>query len=130
MSEEEIDNSRECECSDTSYKEPIIKEVTDSKNKVKRNVWEEKSFDRAKPGDPSCNYYASLGQWSVVENAIVGFPQYNGKREKVLVLNQNVNLTSANIKIEFPENTSIIATNLSWDGNVTLPETQEEASIP
>ena len=132
MTEEEIEQLKSISCDDTNFNSEtdwkIFKEIDNIEDLIVPNIWEEKPFDWVRPGDSSCEYYSSLGEWEIIGNAIVGYPQYNGLRQKVLILNEPAVLDSEEVKLEIPSGIQIVSENLYWDGNITLPTSKDSSS--
>lgn len=121
LTEGQINWIKNVSCDNTTVRYFPIINVTSIYDKIIYNNYSEKPFDWVRAGQTGCEYYSSLGKWYVENNVIVGYPQYNGMKQKVLVINEQVNLTSEDINLQIAPYTQIVSMNLSWDGNVSLP---------
>jgi len=123
-----LNGLKQISCNDTSPRMMINQTINNSLSLIVANNWSLKPFDWVRPGDPSCDFYASMGKWGVEGSSLIGYPRYDGERNKVLKLDNAVNLTSDNVTLEMPEGIMIKSKDLFWDGNIILPTAKENAS--
>lgn len=130
LTRNQINYIRNIDCINETLRTPIITNLTNVSELIIYNNWTTQPYDWIRPGDPSCDYYASLGDWYVSEDnkTLVTYPRYARDRTKFIILDARVSLTSANTTLNIFNETKIVAYNITWDGNLTLPVQLENAS--
>jgi hypothetical protein len=124
-----LDALKDTSCDDISIKPAVETNLSNIASLVVANDWAEKPLDWVKPGDSSCDYYYSAAQGLWEEGSIIGYPRYNGKKEKVVFLSDPSDLVSEGVVLEMPEEIWITSTDVAWDGIITLSELQN-TSVP
>ena len=131
LSANELSELKGTPCDGSVLLPGIMKTLENTTSHVVYNDWRTRPYDWVKPGDPACQYYASLGTLAVVDSSsVVGYARYDEVAgNKFLTLTQPITSEVDNATIQIPNGTTITSGNLSWNGTVAISSINETGSI-